>query len=55
MTAKLDGYERALTRIPPGSFTESESAMRTQLNLTLKANLPEEPKEAAPAFTAAHA
>ncbi len=42
VTAKLDGYERALTRIPPSAFSEVDSAMRTQLNLTLKAKLPEE-------------
>ncbi|HEX5655900.1 MAG TPA: TIGR02266 family protein [Polyangiales bacterium] len=49
VTAKLDGYERALTRIPPGSFSEGDNAMRTQLNLTLQAKLPEATaKEATP-------
>jgi uncharacterized protein (TIGR02266 family) len=49
VTAKLDGYERALTRIAPSSFSESDSAMRTQLNLTLKAKLPADTgKEASP-------
>jgi uncharacterized protein (TIGR02266 family) len=48
VTAKLDGYERALTRIPPSAFSEGEGAMRTQLNLVLKAKLPEDTsKEAA--------
>ncbi|HEY6877524.1 MAG TPA: hypothetical protein VI299_05865, partial [Polyangiales bacterium] len=49
VTAKLDGYERALARIAPSAFSASDNAMRAQLNLTLQAKA--DGKEAAPTPT----
>ncbi|MEY4510176.1 MAG: hypothetical protein RLZZ450_2298 [Pseudomonadota bacterium] len=50
VNAKLEGYQSTRTRLAPGSFSQSDDAMRAQLSLTLKASLPttDTNKDAAP-------